>query len=309
MTLVVDPRHAGRLALLARETTGETLSLTETAWFLAGRCERPVRATVDGRPYRGTGFTSAGNDASGQPVMVFDRNGGVIDGRQGAGHTVYLDVPCGKCARCLSRRRALWVRRAQAECVRVETRRTWFCTLTANPETQLRWTGEAFRRLSDGGTTPQTLNEGEWYAERCKEAGRDLTKFVKRVRKNSGALLRCVWVFEKHDGHGPHAGLPHIHGLIHECSDTPVKYRLLKSEWKHGHAKFVLTDAHESERVVGYVMAYLMKSHTVRVRASRRYGDLNYRIRPKGIDLVSRPLEGAVTNEGRDPEGTLPEGH
>ena len=160
------------------------------------------------------------------------------------------------------------------------------------------WTGAAFRRLDLGGTDPRQLSEDEWYAERCKEAGRALTKYVKRLRKEAGEGLRNLWVFEKHEGNGPHAGLPHIHGLVHEVGPAAVNYRLLRAKWGHGYVTAkLLTDTDESELVARYVskcLSYLTKSTSVRIRASHGYGD------PRGLEKTRAQRIGEAVKASRD---------
>lgn len=312
-----DPRASLQLALRARLAGGESVSLSETVWDVSGKCERPRRQTVDGRQYRNHTF---------DPLWGWVRPAGVgLDGQQRwssaegmvRGQAVHLEVRCGRCAPCLAARRRVWTIRARTECGRPETARTWFVTLTAQPTAQLEWSARAAARLRSGGTDPTRLNEDEWYAERCKEAGSELTKYVKRVRKDAGKGLRALWVFEKHGGGGPHDGLPHIHGLVHEVRGlATVNYRLLRASWGHGFvtAKLLTSDAESgNERVSAYVSkccSYLTKATAVRIRASRGYGDPDYNVlTSQSHELHSRakpdvsPLrrEAGVTGEGTLP--------
>lgn len=321
----IDPRASHQLALRARLAGGQAQSLSETFWDVSGKCERPRNLTVDGRQYRNHTF---------DPHWGWVRPAGVgVDGEQKwqaaegmvRGQAVHLEVRCGKCRPCLAARRREWTIRATVECGRSEVRRTWFVTLTAQPTTQLEWSAQVAQRLRAGGTDPSQLGGDEWYAERCKEAGRALTKYVKRVRKDSGAGLRCLWVFEKHGGGGPHDGLPHIHGLVHEVGPAAVNYRLLRAKWGHGFvtAKLLTDDGESDAKVASYVSkccAYLTKATSVRIRASRGYGDPNYSLatasRPKGIgsrgEMQSSSPRGTVDAHNireadvREPEGTPP---
>lgn len=275
MTLI-DPRASMSLGLKARLDGGQATSLSETVWDVSARCERPQRVTVEGRQYRAHTF---------DPHWGWVRPAGAgLDGEQKwsavegmvRGHATHLEVRCGKCAQCLLARRYMWTERARTECARAT--RTWFVTLTASPTTQLQWSAAAAERLRAGGTEPTKLDEVEWYRERTKEAGRELQKYIKRVRKKSGSGLRMLWVFERHEGGGPHDGLPHIHGLVHESEQASVNYRILKSEWTLGYStQKLLTPGPESDhrKVAGYVAkccGYLSKSTCVRIRASRHYG-------------------------------------
>lgn len=301
------------MALRARLAGGEALSLSETFWDVSGKCERPRRQTVEGRQYRHHTF---------DPNWGWVRPAGVgVDGEQKwsaaegmvRGQAVHLEVRCGRCAPCLAARRREWTIRARTECERETTARTWFVTLTANPTVQLQWSADAATRLGEGGTDPARLNEDEWYAERCKEAGRALTLYVKRVRKEAQTRLRMLWVFERHGGGGPHDGLPHIHGLVHEqTGHASVNYRLLRRQWGHGFVTAkLLTSGSESEtdKVAAYVSkccSYLTKATAVRIRASRGYGDPQYH---PGSVLRSKSVgsEATVVRTEGSEEGTLPQ--
>lgn len=283
MTLI-DPRASRELALKARLDGGQAVSLSETTWDVSGFCQNPRRMTVEGRQYRGELYNPYFNLWT-RPVPSFDGTAHMLAESATRGHAVHMEVRCGRCRWCLNARRREWTDRAIAECTRPENARTWFITLTANPATQLRWTGQAYRRLDEGGTKPDQLDAVEWYQERCKEAGRDLQLYVKRLRKLAKSPLRALWVFERHEGGGAHDGLPHIHGLLHESEDGAVNYRLLRAQWLHGfiHAK-VLTDDDESVgQYIAKCCGYLSKSTGVRIRASRHYGLPLAKPRPKGI--------------------------
>ena len=298
MTLIT-PQGSRELALKARLDGGDAISVSQTTWDVSGFCQNPRQHTVEARQYRGYRY-SPEFETWCAPVDQGNLGVAYQAVHSGHAHAVHLTVRCGNCAWCLNARRKLWTDRAYTE-TRLSAR-TWFITLTANPHTQLRWTGQAYQRLDTGGTKPASLTEEEWYLERCKEAGRELTTYVKRLRKHARASLRAMWVFERHEGGGAHDGLPHIHGLLHESEDGAVNYRLLKAQWLCGyiHAK-LLTD--ESESVASYVAkccGYLSKSTNVRIRASRRYGLLVANRAPLGIGAASSTVE-------NEKEGTLPQ--
>lgn len=296
MTLI-DPRASRSLALKARLSGGQAIGLSETFWDVSGRCERPARVTVEGRKYQGYNYSP---EFGAYYARVGDIN---VVSDVGHGHATHMEVRCGRCAPCLAARRHQWVERARTECARAT--RTWFVTLTASATTQLRWSADAAARLRAGGTDPTTLNESEWYRELTKQAGRDLQLYLKRVRKKSGSGLRILFVFERHEGGGPHAGLPHIHGLVHETPLVTVKYRTLRSEWPHGYStQKLLTDGDESEtKVASYIskcLSYLTKSTDVRIRASRHYGV------PLGQEITRADRIGlkTVTQSGDPPRET-----
>lgn len=280
--MIIDPRAAKALAVTAAANGGQQIRPTETYWDISRSCERPIRQEVDGRAYRGTRVVGR------EYVLLQPERGALAYPMRGiTPHIVYLDVACGRCRSCLAYRRWLWTVRAMSECEAAP--RTWFVTLTGNPRTQMRWAVETGLRLTGQGVKPSELTDGEWYAEMCKEAGRDLTKYVKRVRKNSGASLRALWVFEKHEGGGRHDGLPHIHGLVHETNvNAPVRYATLRETWSArphglGHSSAaLLTKGDESllSRYVAKACYYISKSAGVRIRASQGYGSCQAQKQP-----------------------------
>lgn len=249
---------ARALAIQARANGGQALTLCRTAWDISGDCERPADVSCTGSHFRGRTVKP------GYQVIEGPRgyNHPIITMR-GNPHEVFLQVRCGRCTKCLRLRRRTWSRRAQTEVAR--SARTWLCTLTANPERQHFYLCAASVRLRRGGTEWDALPPSEQFEERCKEMGRELTKFVKRVRKQTGAPLRTLWVFEHH-----RSGLPHVHGLVHECyENAPVRWQTLSAQWKEGFSRFrLLTNRGEAT----YACKYLSKDAQTRIRASLRYG-------------------------------------
>lgn len=93
----------------------------------------------------------------------------------------------------------------------------------------------------------------------------EITKYLKRVRKKSGAPLRYILVAEAHK-----SGLPHYHMLIHECDPSrQVRHKDLTAAWSWGFTRFKLV---ETSNTAWYVCKYLSKAQLARVRASVRYG-------------------------------------
>lgn len=169
-------------------------------------------------------------------------------------------VRCRKCEACQKHRKALWWCRAQTETLQAS--RTWFSTLTFRPDIQARIRARA--QLLSGDVVYETRLPEERFALMVKSSGQYLTKFLKRVRKNSGANLRYLLVPEPHK-----SGLPHYHALIHEYGDRPVKWVELDRAWQDGHSQFKLA----APEAVGYVTKYITKTLGARVRASKGYGN------------------------------------
>lgn len=178
--------------------------------------------------------------------------------------TVVISVRCRKCPRCLSQKRRQWTAKAIAE-VR-QASRTWFVTLTVGRDRRLWATMAAMK------ATFRARNE-EWDCvspvDRTRAIAKvihpEITRWLKRVRKQSSAPLRYLLVAEAHKD-----GFPHFHLLVHEMGQ-PCGERVLRRQWKWGFAQAVLLDAPEN---AGYVCKYISKCPQTRVRASARYGQL-----------------------------------
>lgn len=178
--------------------------------------------------------------------------------------TVYVRVRCRKCPECLRHKRRLWTARAISE-VRL-SKRTWFGTLTVAPEYRFWAKAKAEKRT-------EQFRAERWSdllpSERTKAiAGQlqpEVTKWLKRLRKNTKARLRYLLVVEPHKDE-----YPHFHLLLHE-QDQPVSKRALEASWNLGFSSWRLVPEGEV-RQVGYVCKYLTKDAQTRLRASRQYG-------------------------------------
>ena len=208
----------------------------KAVWDCSGTCTVPYTVKLTGRPSR----LPSGEWMGGLDKPVF------LD----------MDTPCRKCPDCLRVRSWIWRVRCQHE---IENhQRTWFGTLTLSP-------GEQYRALLEG--LPGKLDDDEEeIVTRHRAASKWITKYLKRVRKESGAPLRYCLVLEAHK-----SGLPHYHFLMHEVDpEQPVRSRVLDHQWPHGHMQCRLVT--HPRQSAGYVSKYLSKSALARIRASRGYG-------------------------------------
>lgn len=170
-------------------------------------------------------------------------------------------LPCRKCDRCRRKRSAMWSLRAKAETQAAV--RTWFGTLTLRPDAHMTMLSRARSALARQGVNFDSLPYGEQFTERHKQCAIEITKYLKRVRKESGAKFRYLLVCEHHK-----SGLPHYHALIHE-REGAVKHATLSKQWPLGFEKWrLLTDLREAT----YLCKYLSKATVARVRASGAYG-------------------------------------
>lgn len=210
---------------------------------------------------------------------------------------VELHGRCRRCEHCLKHRRRLWAARAVDECG--VAARTWFGTLTVSPENRVRLGYQAERdRLRASNETLGDLDADELYALLAATLGRDVTKWLKRVRDVAPGPLRYLAVFEAHID-----GFPHVHILVHEVG-PPITKRELERQWKLGFSHWRLLS---DERGVGYVTKYLAKDMRTRVRASIRYGQahqqrlLTERLRDASRTLSERVREQtAERNDGKN---------
>lgn len=224
---------------------GERVSQMRFRWDVSAECACPKVVTVFGRPSSGKGKYIVVAPGTKHPLEV------------------ELTTPCRQCSECLQRRSRIWAARAIAECE--QSSRTWFGTLTLSPEAHFKALcavrARSDERLSEFDQRP----DSEKFHLVVNEIGKEITLFLKRVRKNSDARLRYCLVAEQHK-----SGLPHFHALIHERS-LPVRHAVLKEAWRLGFTNFKLVT--NGKFAAYYVAKYLSKSSLTRVRASVNYGD------------------------------------
>lgn len=211
-----------------------------------------------------------------------------------------LWVRCRTCSMCLHRRRLSWRDRAVFEWKDHEElgKRTWLGTFTVSDEWRFRFMWRALVEYEARGKRPhpklarplewEELSEGERFSLISAQVGREITLWVKRVRKNSGAKLRYLLVCEAHDTReGDPSGLsqfPHFHIMLHENEGMVVKNKFLKPEddeswsWERpairtwGEFGFTKWKLVKDAKGAAYASKYLGKSMLARVRASLGYG-------------------------------------
>lgn len=174
-----------------------------------------------------------------------------------------LHTRCRRCDKCRQARAREWTYRATEETLR--SQRTWFATLTLNPAAHVHMLNVARMREVAQAIDFDALPALERFTLVHNVISVEITKYLKRVRFESKASIRYLFVAEKHV-----SGLPHYHALIHERPGSgPVLYRTLSEQWQLGFSKFnLVTDPKRA----GYVCKYLSKDAAARVRASVGYG-------------------------------------
>lgn len=250
MARLQDHTAVSRMVINALPKGMVRKSQSRFSWDIAGKCQSPVSVELHGRPA-----------SDWLRRLKFVR----IAPRQKHSLIVELETPCRRCPACLKARMRMWTARAMHE-VR-NAKRTWFCTFTFAPEQHYAMQCRAVAFADARSIPTNELTADELSERQSNECAKELTKFMKRIRKEvPQARLRYLLVREKHK-----SGLPHWHALLHESNAIPISYRVLDRNWQLGHAKFKLV---EDERAAFYVAKYLGKSNEGRVRASIRYGQM-----------------------------------
>lgn len=192
--------------------------------------------------------------------------------------TIEMDCRCRSCGPCLLNRAREWAARSYVELSRAS--RAWFVTLTLNPGTRFRLTAQCALRASQQGPcfhgdkgdrgndfdkfSPR--KKSEWLSEELKP---EVTRYIKRIRKESSALLRYICVTETHKD-----GTPHVHLLVYETpGNGSVSYRTLSRQWRRWGLGICEPELVACERdSAWYVCSYISKGINGRVRASFSYG-------------------------------------
>lgn len=257
-----------------------------------GSCLSPAQLLVTGRPFLREHYVW-GADMLGQRRLrpKLKKHGSIP--WDGLPMFLTMQVRCRKCDKCMAARGYMWSERAIQETL--EAQRTWFCTFTLRPEEQYKALCEA-RRLNPDF---DKLSEDRQFALRHAAISKEVTLYLKRVRKASGAKLRLLLVCERHK-----SGLPHYHALVHELAGSPpVLYRHLTDNWRLGYSKCKLFDSSElyTERtpreIARYVCKYLSKDARARVRASLHYGKTRANPTVATSDNVKKDLKTRETED------------
>lgn len=246
--------HARVVKLFQRALQGGATrtSICSVDWPIAGDCLKPYRTEIVGRPadYKDGDYS--------QPLRQFTFTGGKMT------LFVTLHTRCRSCEKCKKARANEWRYRAREELRRAA--RSWFGTLTLSPVDHYRMVVEARRHCRATGILWEALTDEERFKRVANESLKEVTKYMKRVRKQSRVPLRYICVTEKHK-----SGLPHFHLLVHEVETKPVTHKILSTQWHLGFEKWRLVPLGDLKGA-GYVTKYISKSAQGRIRASQHYG-------------------------------------
>lgn len=274
------PRHIADVRALAHRALGAGATIPRigvVAWDVSGNCSNPSVMSHTGREAGGrywSDLEEGGSDAwmTAKNIVVLGERSFYVDrsGKRKSGHKgsapmwVDITVRCRKCPNCLRTRARQWAMRAKTEIA--ASSRTWFGTLTMTPsEHHLAFSRAIVMYKDSTGIDLERADSDVQFKERVKALTPEVTRWLKRLRKNSGAKLRYILVAEAHKN-----GLPHFHILVHEAHGSGmVKHAQLAEAWNLGFTRFKLV---ENTGSAWYVCKYLSKSALSRVRASVGYG-------------------------------------
>lgn len=174
---------------------------------------------------------------------------------------------CRRCPACQQQTAREWRARAINE---IEaSARTWFGTLTLSPASHYVVDTICATRERDFWSLPQEKK----FAAQSKVAGAEVTKWLKRVRKQADLPFRYLLAVERHDSAKTSIEMrnrPHMHILVHEYEGLPLKKSILRDQWEQlGFSRWKLTDGIQG---AFYVTKYITKSVECRLRASIDYG-------------------------------------
>lgn len=308
MGSVVHFDQIERLAASALLGGAELRSPGHLYWPLAARCDSPVTVEVHGRPqqwvYDHTDPVYRDLMSQGAPAGLINAHGragnlrrlpaGGFEWSPGRNHALWvtLEVPCRKCPACLRARAAIWASKAREE-IRCSSR-TWFCTFTLNPDNHFRVESIARDADARNGDIFEQRSDADQYVRRCQIFGPEITRYIKRVRKESEAPLRYLFVSERHA-----TGLPHWHALVHEVRpDKPVRKRVLQGQWRFGFSQAKLLPPDDAQATAWYVAKYLSKDMATRVRSSHHYGRVPTFVHSESVKLDTPEGRAALTGGG-----------
>lgn len=250
--------HDKMVSLFIKAINGgaERLSICSADWNIAGNCRDPYRTEVMGRPRT---HAASGSPWRADKYFRFDARGPMP-------LFLVIHTRCRKCEGCRKARAWEWQFRTTEELRRAA--RSWFGTLTLSPESHYRMMALARHEAHIRSVPWQGLSSEERFQRIANTSLKEVTKYIKRVRKQAKVPLRYILVTETH-----RSGLPHFHMLVHEVEFKPVTHKILSSQWTLGFEKWRLVDfSIKPQASARYVTKYISKESQGRIRCSNLYG-------------------------------------
>lgn len=299
-------RRVKQLVIRALELGARQITPFEVEWDISGDCLAPVRREIFAR--KGKAMVVKSYKTFDDVASTFENGPGQANpgtatyfaDRDGP-YCVQLTARCRKCAKCLRRRSKEWAMRAWWEIQ--ASSRTWFGSLTIEPEHRYMAELKARNRLHKRGTRFDELNGAEQFQALHETLQPEVTKMLKRWRK-AGHRFRYLLVLEPHEN-----GWPHYHLFVHE-QGVPIRYDDIKGTWPLGYDAYKLVDRAD-KRAAWYAAKYLGKNASARVRASLHYGRFEklvfQKTEPPPLEKVKRvPLPKEADAKATTPLSTLP---
>lgn len=173
--------------------------------------------------------------------------------------TFKISVPCGKCSRCIERRKLEWGFRMEEEMNNSKT--AYFVTLTYNPET-VPYTNYGIKTLLPHKDVTELVKiKGK--KRRVRRQRDDLAKFWKRLRSNEERKTIPTWEnlynnlqptdkikYYAVGEYGEQFGRPHYHAIIFNASKV-----MIEKSWELGNVHIVPAN----KQTIAYLMKYLDK--------------------------------------------------
>lgn len=298
----IDLERMRSILVRALEGGGlRTIGPTTFHWDVSGDCQDAHGVTLEARPTRKQWLPLAMRWAAGVPLAVR-----IIDDAR-TPVVLTMHVRCRLCPACIKQRSIMWATRASFEIA--GSTRSWFGTLTARPMTHAIWITRARSRYSGDWNL---LPPGEQFERHAAEMQKEITLFLKRLRKRSGTKFRYLAVIEAHSD--KLRGYPHGHILLHETADR-VLWEQLRAEWRrHGFSKWSLCEDKTNPEfkrdatAAWYTCKYLTKGLQCRVRASLHYGQNHLGDRSMTSALAEASDRDLVTTPSTLPIGVSPIG-
>lgn len=169
----------------------------------------------------------------------------------------HVQVPCGKCPKCLKRKASHWSFRLNQE-TKVSSS-ACFITLTYE--------------------TPPLTETG--YQTLKKE---DFQNFMKRLRKQTHNKLKYYACGE----YGGSTTRPHYHAIVFNLPQSYIeKPEKLEKTWTHGHIHIT----HSNQLTIGYVAGYVLKGgYTPTEEINKETGEITPDSRQKEFSLMSKKM-------------------
>lgn len=176
-----------------------------------------------------------------------------------------ISVPCGKCARCIQRRKMEWTFRMMHEMT--ESKTAYFVTLTYAPE-WVPYNKYGRKVLVETREKDLKIHLQEQGRKRItkawkkKQPDRSIQGYMKRVRTNQGRSGITIEHLKNNlkpndkikffaaGEYGEERSRPHYHAIIYNASR-----KIIEESWNYGHVHVVQAN----EQLICYLMKYLEK--------------------------------------------------